>query len=125
MTIRLPEAFIVTFQVRRLELQAAERSMTYSVQMPPASSTDKWRLALGVAVALALLNASLTFDNVWPTPKIRWANAVSIELAVVVLLLAIAHRWAGSAGATSAAGSLGRARGGTLSRRHGTGTVRS
>jgi hypothetical protein len=41
-----------------------------------------------------LLNASLVFENVWPTPKIRWANALSIELAACVLLLAIAHRWA-------------------------------
>ena len=64
--------------------------------MPPASQTEKWRLAAGALIALALLNASLTFENVWPTPKIRWANAISIELVVVVLLLAIAFRWAGT-----------------------------
>jgi hypothetical protein len=63
--------------------------------MPPTRSLYKWRLALAAFVALVLLNASLTFENVWPTPKIRWGNAVSIELAVCVLLLAIAHRWAG------------------------------
>jgi len=50
-----------------------------------------WLLA---GAALILLNASLTFANVWPTPKIRWANAVSIELAACVLVLAVAHRWA-------------------------------
>lgn len=43
------------------------------------------------AAALLLLNASLTFGNVWPTPKIQWENALSVELAVCVLLLAIAH----------------------------------
>ena len=43
------------------------------------------------AAALVLLNASLTFGNVWPTPKIRWESALSIELAVCVLLLAVAH----------------------------------
>ena len=64
--------------------------------MPSASPTRKWRLVAGALIALALLNSSLTFENVWPTPKIRWANAISIELVVCVLLLAIAHRWAGT-----------------------------
>ncbi len=64
--------------------------------MPPASQIPKWRLAAGALVALALLNSSLTFENVWPTPKIRGASAISIELTVSVLLLAIAHRWAGT-----------------------------
>lgn len=44
------------------------------------------------AAALLLLNASLTFGNVWPTPKIRWETALSVELAVCVLLLAVAHQ---------------------------------
>jgi len=44
------------------------------------------------AAALLLLNASLTFGNVWPTPKIRWETALSVELAVCVLLLAAAHQ---------------------------------
>ena len=47
-----------------------------------------------MAFALVLLNASLTFGNVWPTPKIRWENALSVELAVCVLLLALLHRHA-------------------------------
>jgi hypothetical protein len=46
----------------------------------------RWAL---VAAALVLLNASLTFTNIWPTPKIEWANALSLELAVAVLLLAL------------------------------------
>src|SRR5262245_24531268 len=70
--------------------------MPYSAKMPPASHIPKWRLAAGASVALALLNASLTFENVWPTPKIRWANAISIELVVCVLLLAIFYRLAGT-----------------------------
>jgi hypothetical protein len=44
------------------------------------------------AAALLLLNASLTFGNVWPTPKIHWENALSVELAVCVLLLAVMHQ---------------------------------
>jgi hypothetical protein len=57
--------------------------------------TSRFRLPAGwlawplVLVALVLLNASLTFANVWPTAKIRWQNALSIELAVCVLLLAL------------------------------------
>ena len=47
-----------------------------------------WR----AAAALVILNASLTFENVWPTPKIRWSNALSLELALCVLLLAVTYR---------------------------------
>jgi hypothetical protein len=46
-------------------------------------------------LSLLLLNASLTFENVWPTPKIRWGWSLSIELALAVLLLVLARRWAG------------------------------
>ena len=53
-----------------------------------------WTAWPALAAALVLLNASLTFANVWPTPKIRWENALSVELAVVVLLLALFHRHA-------------------------------
>ena len=30
----------------------------------------------------------------WPTPRIAWSNALSLELALCVLVLAVAHRWA-------------------------------
>jgi hypothetical protein len=52
------------------------------------------RLVLPALAALWLLNASLTFENVWPTPKIRWGSSLSIELVVLVLLIAMAYRWA-------------------------------
>lgn len=39
-----------------------------------------------LGAALALLNAALTFLNVWPTPAIWWAGALSVELAACVLL---------------------------------------
>ena len=63
--------------------------------MKAPSLIHKLLLVVGAIVALVLLNASLTFVNVWPTPKIRWGNSVSIELALCVLLLAVAHRVAG------------------------------
>jgi hypothetical protein len=39
----------------------------------------------GLAAALLILNASVTFDSLWPTPAIRWTGALSIELAILVL----------------------------------------
>jgi hypothetical protein len=50
-----------------------------------------WRW-IALVCALALLNASLTFRNVWPTPGIEWSSDVSIELAVFVLGLWLATR---------------------------------
>ncbi|MGH9258209.1 MAG: sulfatase-like hydrolase/transferase [Vicinamibacterales bacterium] len=52
------------------------------------TNTRAW---LALTASLVVLNASLTFDNVWPTPTIRWANALSVELAACVLLLAAAR----------------------------------
>ena len=49
-----------------------------------------------LAAALALLNSSLTFDNVWPTLFIRLTSALSIEAAVCVLVLVAARRWFGA-----------------------------
>ena len=50
-------------------------------------ATDRlWRL-LGVTAAVILLNASVTFENVWPTPSIRLGRTVSIELCVVMLAM--------------------------------------
>ena len=63
--------------------------------MPP-SPTRKWQIVGGLVISLAVLNACLAFENVWPTPKIQWGNALSIELVACVLLLTIAHQWAHS-----------------------------
>lgn len=64
--------------------------MTVVRQLP-----GDWRRWPAAGVALLLLNASLTFENVWPTPNVRLGSSLSIELAVAVLLLVLAHRWAG------------------------------
>jgi Sulfatase len=55
-------------------------------------SGNPWFRRVRLASALPLLNASLTFENVWPTPLIKWAGGVSIELALVLLALASAGR---------------------------------
>ncbi|HMJ86287.1 MAG TPA: hypothetical protein VK504_24085 [Vicinamibacterales bacterium] len=46
-----------------------------------------------LVAALVVLDASLTFENIWPTPAVQWRGALSIELAVCVLVLAIVSRW--------------------------------
>jgi hypothetical protein len=54
-------------------------------------SGNPWRRAAVLARrlgAIFLLDAALTFENVWPTPAIRWAGGLSTELAVCLLLLA-------------------------------------
>jgi hypothetical protein len=43
--------------------------------------------------AIVLLNASLTFYNVWPTLAVRWYSNVSVELAACVLMLAVLTRY--------------------------------
>jgi hypothetical protein len=43
--------------------------------------------------ALTILNASLSFHNVWPTPVIGWRGELSLEFAIVLLLLVAAQRW--------------------------------
>jgi hypothetical protein len=55
---------------------------------------ERWRWAALVA-ALVLLDASLAFGNLWPTPAIRWTGALSVEFAFCVLAMALAHHWFG------------------------------
>lgn len=43
-----------------------------------------------LALVLTALNASLTFVNVWPTPKVRMDWALSVELAIAVLAVVVA-----------------------------------
>ena len=59
------------------------------------------RRALAAAAAIALLNASLSFQNIWPTPSIRWEGELSIELAVGLLLLLDARRRFGTPSRTA------------------------
>jgi len=50
---------------------------------------------VGALVALVLLNGSVTFHNVWPTLGVHWPGEVSVELAAVLLLLALSNAWLG------------------------------
>lgn len=62
-----------------------------------ARTTGSVRLRPLFALALALfvLNSALTFQNRWPTVGVRWTPEFSIELAVLLLVLALVAAWRG------------------------------
>src|SRR5258708_4611440 len=45
-----------------------------------------------LVVALTILDASLTFRNLWPTPAVRWNGDLSVEAAAFVGLLLLGTR---------------------------------
>jgi hypothetical protein len=61
--------------------------------MKGESNGAGWIPLVSLLPALVLIDAALTFENVWPTPAIRWAGDISVELAVGVLAMAIASQW--------------------------------
>jgi hypothetical protein len=63
-----------------------------------ASPSERRRRAwewVAVLVALLLLNGSVTFHNVWPTLGVHWPGELSVELAALLLLLAVSNAWLG------------------------------
>lgn len=62
--------------------------------MSPTSLTNFFaqRRGLTLLLSLFLLNASLTFRNIWPTPAVWWAGDLSIELAIALLVVLFATR---------------------------------
>lgn len=66
--------------------------------MPTPLPTPRGGRALALATllgALALLNAALTFHNVWPTPAVELRGEWSVEVALLVLALASWCAWRG------------------------------
>ena len=57
---------------------------------------NAWLRSVGLAAAVFLLNASLTYESAWPTPGIRWRGMLSIELAALLFVLVAASRSAGA-----------------------------
>jgi len=45
---------------------------------------SRWLHGLALVAALLLLDVSLTFHNVWPTPAISWRGEISVELAAYI-----------------------------------------
>src|SRR5262245_4854336 len=60
-------------------------STSSDTSLPPV------RRALLVTAALGLANGAITFHNVWPTLGIRWPGELSIEIAVLLLVLSISN----------------------------------
>lgn len=48
-----------------------------------------------LVLALLVLNASLAFRNIWPTPAVWWTGEASVELAVALVLLLALRRVTG------------------------------
>lgn len=48
----------------------------------------RWLHGLALVAALLLLDVSLTFHNVWPTPAISWRGEISAELAAYICICA-------------------------------------
>lgn len=69
------------------------------VQWSCVLNVSSTKRTIGIVLALLFLNSALTFENVWPTPAVRWEGEVSIELAVLVLLLAVSNIWRGATSA--------------------------
>ncbi len=54
--------------------------------------SNPWPHRAALLVALLLLNISLAFVNIWPTPEITWKGDFSVELAASVLIVALLGR---------------------------------
>jgi hypothetical protein len=65
-----------------------------------SNRTRRWT---ALAAAVFLLDVSLTFTNIWPTPAISWRGALSIELAICLVAIAAAARWFGPISRTTLA----------------------
>lgn len=58
---------------------------------------------LALPASLAILNFALSFHNLWPTPWITIRPEISIEIAVLVLALALYAEWRGPLSRTAVA----------------------
>lgn len=66
--------------------------MRYRTGMTAGALALRWA---GVALALWGLNFALTFENRWPTPWITAGGAVSVEIALILLGLALVAEYRG------------------------------
>jgi hypothetical protein len=52
----------------------------------------RWLHGFALVAALLLLDVSLTFHNVWPTPAISWRGEISAEFAAYLLICIVVSR---------------------------------
>lgn len=53
---------------------------------------ERTRSITRLVASLVVLDASVTFLNWWPTPGVRWLGHLSVELAMLTLVLSLLHR---------------------------------
>jgi hypothetical protein len=51
--------------------------------------SNGWWRGVSLALAVLLLDVSLTFHNIWPTPAITWRGEISIELGAYLCVLVL------------------------------------
>ena len=54
-----------------------------------------WRGAGRCSWPCVVLNASVTFHNVWPTLGVHWPGELSVEFSVLLLVLSLSNAWLG------------------------------
>jgi hypothetical protein len=62
--------------------------------VPVDRGAPTWRW-LRMLLAVMILNAAVTFANVWPTLGVHWPGELSVEVAALLLLLALSNTWFG------------------------------
>jgi phosphatidylglycerophosphate synthase len=60
----------------------------------PGDHERLWQ-TLSVVVALMVLNASVTFHNIWPTLGVHWPGELSVEFGALLLMLSLSNAWLG------------------------------
>ena len=86
----------MTRQIRIVSNSTGTNDEGNAVIGPPGAGRPR-RLA-ALALALLVLNSALTFQNRWPTAGVRWVPELSIELAALLLVLALVAAWRGTPG---------------------------
>ncbi len=79
---------------------AAERSAlrghgVASVNGPSDMQRRRILRGIGLCLAVVLLNASVTFHNIWPTLGVHWPGELSVEFGVLLLALSLSNAWLG------------------------------
>jgi phosphatidylglycerophosphate synthase len=75
---------------------AADIGRLWRQRSGPQLPEHPWRRWAILAAALVILDASVTFVNIWPTPAFVWTGKLSIELGAVLLLLCATVAWKGA-----------------------------
>ena len=76
-------------------LMALTTSFLIDTDVALAAARSMTRRGIALAAAVMLLDISLAFQNVWPTPMVRWSGEFSVECGVLLVLLIAGQLWLG------------------------------